>query len=144
MRYKKGAASFKQLLRAASGGQKAGMYRLYSGVRRRFCSVSHCGRFAVRWRKIFAGETKAGVNRVQDSAVVIRGKGNITGSSCFSVSLPGFFCDVKCYTHVHRAAAENLVGIRNDHSDSGLEQSILCVSKKSQTIRARKEKKTFS
>ena len=47
--------------------------------------MSPCGRFAVRWRKIFAGETKPGVNRVQDSAVVIRGKANITGSSCFSV-----------------------------------------------------------
>lgn len=52
--------------------------------------MSRCGRFAVRWRKIFAGDTKTGVNRVQDSAAVIRGGGNkweLVFFSDFSVML---------------------------------------------------------
>ncbi len=53
--------------------------------------------------KIFAGETKPGVNRVQDSTVVIRG-GEITRSSCFLCFLAGFVCDVKCFTHVPSVA----------------------------------------
>lgn len=66
--------------------------------------VSHCGRFAARWRKIFAGETKTGVNRVQDSAVAIRRGGGAV--LVFLGFLAGVFCDVKCFTHVECSQEE--------------------------------------
>lgn len=107
--------------------------------RRRFCSVSRCGRFAVRWRKIFAGDTKTGVNRVQDSAAVIRGGGNKWELMFFS----WLFCDVKCFTHAQSAVKRNRE-LKRD-KDRDLETDIYRstgkkTSKKCQTSTAKTEK----
>lgn len=72
------------------------LYSGYGGVSAPCLAVADLQRDG---EKIFAGETKPGVNRAQDSTVVIRA-GGVTRSSCFLCFLAGFFCDVKCFTHV--------------------------------------------